>query len=93
MSRKHPQNGPSFSNAPYKKPKALTDEELAEAQARLKERDEAAIRNAAKGRNFSKAVRANGGSIPIRGDNAEAFWTGVKAADEAADNPGKPKEK
>ena len=86
MSRKHPQNGPSLSKAPYKKPKPLTDEELAAAQARIKNREEALIRDAAKGQNFSKAAKANGGAIPVRGGNAEAFWSGIRAANEAVDN-------
>ena len=87
MSRKHPQNGPSLSAAPYKKPKPLTDEELAEAQARIKERDEAAVREAAKGRRFAKAVRANGGTIPVRGGGAEGFWKALRAADEPPPPP------
>jgi hypothetical protein len=81
MPRKHPQNGPSFSKAPYQKPKPLTDDELAEAQARQKEREEAAILDAAKGRRFSKTLSANGGTIPIRGGSTEAFWSGLKSAE------------
>jgi hypothetical protein len=78
MSRKHPQNGPSFSKAPYKKAKPLTDEELAQSQALQKEREEDAKREGAKGRRFSKAVRNNGGTIPISGGNAETFWSDLK---------------
>src|SRR5688500_16894274 len=87
MSTRRPQNGPSFSKAPYKKPKPLTDEELAEAQERIKRRDEQTKRDAdeaqrkiASGRRFGKAMREFGG-IPVRGRNAEAFWKKLKADD------------
>jgi flagellar motility protein MotE (MotC chaperone) len=51
---KRPQNGPSFSKAPYKKPKPLTDEELAKAQARQKEREEQLKDKAARGQRFKR---------------------------------------
>lgn len=41
MSRKHPQDGPSQSKATYKKPKPLSDEELAAKQAREARAEEA----------------------------------------------------
>lgn len=81
MSRKHPRNGPSLSKAPYKKPKPLSDEELAAKQERETKaeearmaRVEAAQQKVAEGRRFQKAVDAAGGSIPIRGGNASEFW-------------------
>jgi hypothetical protein len=72
MSRKHPQNGPSLSKAPYKKQKPLTDEELARIQACEKDRQNRLIEKAEDGKRFSKAVKAFGG-IPVRGTGAEAF--------------------
>jgi hypothetical protein len=80
---KRPQNGPSFSKAPYKKPKPLTDEELAKAQARQKEREEQLKDKAARGQRFSKAVRENGGTIPISGGNAAEFWDALRKPDDA----------
>jgi hypothetical protein len=80
---KRPQNGPSFSKTPYKKPKPLTDEELAKAQARLKEREEQIKDKAAQGRRFGKAVRDNGGVIPISGGNAAEFWDALRKPDDA----------
>jgi hypothetical protein len=73
MSRKHPQNGPSFSKATYKT-KPLTDEEralqLAKERARKEEQDE----KTQKARNFSEQTKKFGGSIPMRGPNADKFW-------------------
>ena len=84
MSRKHPQNGPSLSKAPPKKQKLLNDKEVAERQARQKSAEEAltsrideAQRKVASGWRFGAAVEANGGVIPMRGGNAEEFWSKI----------------
>lgn len=78
MTRKHPQNGPSFSKAPHKKHKPLSDDELAAMRARQKEHEDKLREKAAAGKRFSKAVRAAGNTIPIRGEGAKQFWTGLK---------------
>jgi hypothetical protein len=78
MTRKRPQNGPSLSKAPYKKPKPLTDEELAQVQARQAEREAELRKKADDGRRFSKAVRARGGSIPVRGSGAAEFFAELR---------------
>ena len=83
MSRSHPQNGPSLSKATYKKPKPLSDEELAEYQSKQRKREAEIIENSRSGRHFAEAVRANGGSIPLRGGNAKAFWNKIKRDSEA----------
>lgn len=84
MRRKHPQNGPSLSKAPQKKQKPLDDKALAALQARQKAAEEEARQKAASGRRFGAAVRENGGTIPIRGGNAEAFWSKIRRDDEEA---------
>ncbi|MCA1530866.1 hypothetical protein [Bradyrhizobium yuanmingense] len=91
MSRKHPQNGPSFSKAPHKKHKPLDEKELAALQARRKSGDDAlasrvdeAQRKIAGGKRFKAAVVENGGVIPIRGGNAPEFWSEIRRADEEA---------
>jgi hypothetical protein len=91
MSRKHPQNGPSFSKAPHKKEKPLNEKELAALQARRKSREDALAsrvdevqRNIAGGKRFKAAVVENGGVIPLRGGNAPEFWSRVRRADEEA---------
>lgn len=53
MSRR-PQNGPTFSKAPPKKRKPMTDEELAARHARGKAQQEEIERQAAKTRSFNK---------------------------------------
>jgi hypothetical protein len=85
MSRKHPQNGPSLSKAPYKKRKPLSDEELAAKQEKEKNADEArharieaAQRRIGENRRFGEAVTANGGMIPLRGGNASEFWSKLR---------------
>jgi len=74
MSRKHPQNGPSFGKASHKKQKAMTDAELAEYLEKKKIADAELIEKARRGRRFSAAVRATGGTIPLRGPGAKEFW-------------------
>jgi hypothetical protein len=73
MSRKHPQNGPSLRKATYK-PKPLTDEESAERQAKEKEREAQLTERSRQSREFSAKVKKFGGSIPMRGPSADAFW-------------------
>jgi hypothetical protein len=88
MSRKHPQNGPSFSKAP-KKQKPLDEKELAARRARERRAEEAraerigeAQKKVASGKRFGAAVKANGGVIPMRGGNAEAFWSKLREEDQ-----------
>jgi hypothetical protein len=73
MSRKHPQNGPSFSNATYK-PKPMTDEELAQRQAKEKARVAELTERGRKSREFSAKIKKSGDTIPVRGPAARAFW-------------------
>ncbi|MFZ1961895.1 MAG: hypothetical protein WAU78_00230 [Roseiarcus sp.] len=54
---KHPQNGPTFSKAPPKKHKPLTDQELAERQGRKDATVAETIRVAAKTRKFNQLLR------------------------------------
>jgi len=77
MSRKHSQNGPSFRKATYK-PKPLTDEELAERQAKQKEREAELVERSRESREFSAKVKKLGGRIPLRGPSADAFWGRTK---------------
>lgn len=91
MSRKHPQNGPSFSKAPHKKEKPLDERELAALQARRKSAKDAltmrideAQRKIAGGNRFKAAVVDNGGVIPMRGENAAEFWSKIRRGDEEA---------
>ena len=69
MSRKHPYDGPSLSNAPYKKPKPMTDEELAAWQIRKVLEMEQTMRDAARHREFSRRVRTLGllGALGLAG--------------------------
>ena len=55
MSRR-PQNGPTFTKAPLKKQKPITDDELADWQARQVAELEETKRKAAKSRRFAKRV-------------------------------------
>jgi hypothetical protein len=73
MSRKHPQNGPSFSNATYK-PKPMTDEELAHRQAKEKAIVAELTERGRKSREFSAKVKKFGDTIPVRGPAARRFW-------------------
>jgi hypothetical protein len=59
MSWRHPNNGPTFSRAPYKKPRPMTDEELATLQGRRESELAQKIRNAAKARKFNHLFRAD----------------------------------
>jgi hypothetical protein len=77
MSRKHPQNGPSFSKPTYG-PRPLTDEELAQRQAKEKEREAELTERSRQSREFSAKVKKSGGSIPLRGPRADAFWGHTK---------------
>jgi hypothetical protein len=77
MSRSHPQNGPSFNKATYKKPKPPTDEELAEYQKKQKAREAELIEDGRRARNFSAAVRDFGNRVPLRGPDAVAFQAHV----------------
>lgn len=77
-----------MSKAPPKKQKPLTDEELAARLARKKEEAEAEVARAreaqkkiASGKRFGAAIDANNGVIPIRGDNAAAFWSKLRDDD------------
>ena len=92
MPRKHPQNGPSLSKAPYKKQKPLGDKELAALQARQNAAEVEALLKAASGKRFGAAVKENGGAIPIRGGNAEAFWSEIRLDNEEAEAAAKKKE-
>jgi len=73
VSRKHPQNGPSFRKASYKA-KPLSDEELAERQAKEKAREAEFKEKSRQSREFSAKVKQFGGSIPLRGPAANVFW-------------------
>jgi hypothetical protein len=53
---KHPHNGPTFTKAPPKKRKPLTDEELASLQARQQAALDETKRTAAKSRQFNQQV-------------------------------------
>ncbi len=77
MSRKHPQNGPSLSKAPAKKKKPLTDEELSQLQAKEKAHELEFQEKAKQSKRFSKAVRASGGMIPVRGAGTAEFLAAV----------------
>ena len=76
MSRKHPQNGPSFSKATYK-PEPLTDEELAQRQAKEKSREAELSARARASREFSAKVKRFG-CVPLRGSLVDAFWSDEK---------------
>jgi hypothetical protein len=54
---KHPQNGPTFSKAPPKKPPRMSDEELAAWRARQNAELKETKRAAAAARSFSQLVR------------------------------------
>jgi hypothetical protein len=60
LSRKHPQNGPSLSDAPSKKQKPMTDQELAGWNARQAAGDEQKVRDAATSREFQQIARKEG---------------------------------
>ena len=57
VSRNHPQNGPTFSKAPYKKRKPLTDEELAEYLNKKKTREAELTEEGRRSRRFSAGSR------------------------------------
>ncbi len=73
MSRKHPQNGPSFSKATYKQ-KPLTDKELAERQAKVAAREAEVIERSRAGRAFSEMIKRSGGTLQVRGPGVSKFW-------------------
>jgi hypothetical protein len=57
---RRPQNGPTFSKPPLKKQKPMTDQELADWQARQAAEQEETKRKAAKSRQFHKRVNEVG---------------------------------
>jgi hypothetical protein len=59
MSRRHPNNGPTFSRAPYQKPRPMTDEELAALQGRRVSELAQKMRDAAKEREFRHLLRTD----------------------------------
>jgi hypothetical protein len=59
MSRKHPNNGPTLSKTPFKKPKLMTDEQLAAYQSRKASEKAQNIRDAAKEREFRRLLRVD----------------------------------
>ena len=80
MSRKHPENGPSLSKASNGNKKPPTEKELADRRAREKRSERATMarvdeaqRKVASGKRFGAAVKANGGTIPLRGGNTTSF--------------------
>ena len=88
MSRKHPQNGPSFGKAGHAKKKPLTEKELATRRARERQSEEVtaarvdqARRKVAAGKRFAAAVKANDGIIPLRGGNATDALDLARSAD------------
>ena len=54
---KRPQNGPTFSKAPAKKRKPMTDDELAESQRRKDAAHAEMVQRAEHSRNFRKRLR------------------------------------
>ncbi|MGB8277820.1 MAG: hypothetical protein WCF20_07805 [Methylovirgula sp.] len=60
MSKAHPQDGPTFSAAPPKRRRPITDQELADWQARKAAEEEQMIRDAATSRKFWQTVNKEG---------------------------------
>ena len=65
MSRKHPQNGPSFGKATYRA-KPLTEEEIVAFHAREKAREAEGIKRTLETREYNKKVKNGGHTLSVR---------------------------